>query len=130
MKPRSKKRLVLGLASGLFVLAAAAAVPLATGLFTPVQSVYKHRLYEPSIQPIGVVEVPLAFWTSPDWPNGLPVGSTNAATFADYDGDGWTDIFISASGRLIRNLNGESWSIGNELLSAGPISVLPPSASL
>lgn len=113
MNPRTKKRLVLGLGSGLFLLAVVTAVPLASNFLTPVQSVYKHRLHEPSIQPLGAVEVPLVYWTSPAFPNGLPVGSTNAATFADYDGDGWTDIFISASGRLIRNLDGVGWSIGN-----------------
>ena len=59
----------------------------------------------------GPVEVPLAFWTDPSFPSGLPVGCTNGVSFGDYDQDGYIDLLAAWSGNLWRNTGTGSWQL-------------------
>jgi hypothetical protein len=74
--------------------------------------------------PDTAVDVPLAFWTNIDWPNGLDMGIGRGVSWGDYDADGWPDILTFYSGRLLRNLQGQSWQFTADVLgyihNAGP----------
>ena len=52
-------------------------------------------------------QLPFSKYTDPDWPNGLNLGHAVGASFGDYDGDGWVDLFVCNDGRLWRNLQGQ-----------------------
>ena len=54
-------------------------------------------------------QLPFSKYTDPDWPNGLNLGHAVGASFGDYDGDGWVDLFVCNDGRLWRNLQGQGW---------------------
>ncbi len=57
----------------------------------------------------GGVDVPLAYWTNTDWPNGLDIGLCTGISWGDYDDDGWFDLFSFQSGKLLRNDQGNTW---------------------
>jgi hypothetical protein len=68
----------------------------------------------------GAIDVPLALWTSPEWPEGVLLGIGHGASMGDYDGDGWTDVFVLQSGNLWRNLQGQGWELAANLLGTMP----------
>ncbi len=63
----------------------------------------------------GGVDVPLAYWTSSDWPAGLDIGLTSGLSWGDYDADGWPDLFSMQSGKLLRNAEGVTWQYIGDL---------------
>ncbi len=70
--------------------------------------------------PQGGVDVPLVFWTNGDWPNGLDMGVGRGVSFGDYDADGWPDLLTLYSGRLLRNVNGQTWEFVVDVLTFFP----------
>ncbi len=67
-------------------------------------------------------EVPLALFTSANYPSGVNFGGTMGISFGDYDGDGFTDVVTGWTGLLWRNVGGTDWQ-----LVANLSNVLPPS---
>ncbi len=61
------------------------------------------------------LDVMLALWTNQDWPQGLDMGATNGVSFADYDADGWVDLYTNEAGLFWRNVNGQTWQLGADL---------------
>src|SRR5262245_45947753 len=59
------------------------------------------RQASPSERALGDVDVPLA-----RLPGAPSVGNTAGASFLDYDGDGWVDLYVNYTGSLFRNLGG------------------------
>lgn len=54
-------------------------------------------------------QLPFSKYTDADWPQGVDLGHAVGASFGDYDGDGWPDLFVCNDGRLWRNLQGQGW---------------------
>jgi len=65
-------------------------------------------------------DVPLALWSSAEFPDGLPIGATNGISWGDYDADGHIDLFSFQSGHLWRNLGGAGWALAADLDAALP----------
>ncbi len=55
------------------------------------------------------VDVPLSMWTSSNYPTGIQFGKAYGISCADYDADGWVDVFVCHSGGLWKNLGGQDW---------------------
>ena len=56
-------------------------------------------------QVLGGIDVPLV-----RMPNAPSVGDTAGASFLDYDGDGWIDLYVNYTGKLFRNLGGTNFA--------------------
>ena len=54
-------------------------------------------------------DVPLEFWKSPKFPDGLVFGLTYGINFGDYDHDGWVDVALAEDEAIWRNLGGTDW---------------------
>jgi len=61
-------------------------------------------------------DVRLELWTNGTWPGGLPITSTTGASWADLDGDGWSDFFGTKIGELWLNQRGQNWVVHTGLL--------------
>jgi hypothetical protein len=62
-------------------------------------------------------------FSSPSWADdvALPEQISSAAVFADYDNDGWPDLYISATGpnTLLRNLEGQGFADVTDIAGVG-----------
>lgn len=67
-------------------------------------------------------QLPFSKYTDADWPQGIDLGHAVGASFGDYDGDGWPDLFVCNDGRLWRNLNGQGWAEAFDLGAMLPAS--------
>jgi hypothetical protein len=63
-------------------------------------------------------QVPLQLYTDAQWPNGVDTGPNNGVSFADFNGDGWTDLFVCQSGVVWANQGGQGWAVAANLKSA------------
>jgi hypothetical protein len=81
---------------------------------------FSWRIPRGATPPLASVDVPLALWSDVRWPNGLVLGSTNGVSFGDYDADGWIDLFVCESARLLRNVGGLTWELAADLDSVLP----------
>lgn len=66
------------------------------------------------------VDVPLALYTSANFPAGLVFGATNGVSWGDYDADGWPDVFALSAATLWQNQGGADFVLAADLDSVLP----------
>ena len=63
------------------------------------------------VLPAAAQDLDMQLVTTPTWPGGLAITSTNGVCWADFDGDGWADFFGARSRQLWRNRGGKDWEL-------------------